>query len=50
LIEITPQGSVNCISEGWGGRVSDKRLTENCGILDHLLPRDIILADKAFDI
>jgi hypothetical protein len=26
------------ISEEWGGRVSDKYLTENCGILNHLQP------------
>ena len=28
----------------------DKHLTENSGILDHLTPGDVILADKGFDI
>ena len=37
FIGITPQGVIAFISKGWGGRVSDKYLTENCGILDNLL-------------
>jgi hypothetical protein len=50
LIGITPQGTVTYISEGWGGRTSDKRITEECGILNKLLPGDTILADREFDI
>ena len=41
LVAITPQG---VISKGWGGRASDKHITENGGILRHLLPGDQILA------
>lgn len=50
LIGITPQGSISFISKGWGGRVSDQHLTENCGLLSNLNPGDLILADRGFNI
>ena len=50
LIGITPQGTVSYISNSWGGRASDKYITEHCGILDNILPGDLVLADRGFDI
>ena len=50
LIGIAPQGVISFISKGWGGCVSDVYLTENCGILDNLLPGDLVLADRGFTI
>ena len=50
LIAITPQGVISFVSKGWGGRVSDKHLTENCGILNFLQPGDVILADRGFTV
>lgn len=50
LISITPQGTISFISNGWGGRVSDKHIVENSGYLSNILPEDVILADRGFDI
>ena len=50
LLGITPQGVVSFVSNCWGGRVSDKHLTENNGLLQKLLLGDIVLTDCGFDI
>jgi hypothetical protein len=50
LIGIAPQGAITFISKGWGGRTTDKHVTENDGFLINLVPGDIVLADRGFDI
>ncbi|XP_065896091.1 uncharacterized protein [Dysidea avara] len=50
FISMCPQGVTTFVSCAWGGRVSDKHLTINCGFLSKLLPGDIVLADRGFDI
>ncbi|XP_072027872.1 uncharacterized protein [Amphiura filiformis] len=50
LIGITPQGTISYLSNAWGGRTSDKHITENSGFLQKLDAGDIILADRGFNI
>ena len=50
LVAISPTGAVMYISKCWGGRVSDKHLTRNCGFLEHIQHGDLVLADRGFDI
>ena len=50
LIGITPQGTISFDSEAWGGRTSEKFLTDNCGFLNNLLPGDMVLADRRFTV
>ena len=50
LIATTPQGVISFVSKGWGGRASDKHLTENYGLLSNLQPGDQVLADQGFTV
>ena len=50
LMGITPQGAISLISKGWGSRMTDKHITEHCGVLNYILPGDVVLADRGFAI
>ena len=40
LVSINPNGHINYVSRGWGGRASDNHVTQHCGFLDILEPFD----------
>jgi hypothetical protein len=48
LVAITPMGMICFVSDGWGGRTSDKHITLNSGFLDNLDPHDMVMADRGF--
>lgn len=50
LIGISPQGVISFISKGYGGRATDRYITNDCGLLDKIEFGDIVLADRGFDI
>ncbi|XP_074113734.1 uncharacterized protein LOC141536858 [Cotesia typhae] len=48
LISCTPDGLINFISKGYGGRTSDTIIVENCGYLDIIPDGITVLADRGF--
>ena len=50
LIAISPSGAVSFISDLYGGNISDKELTAQCGLLDYLEEGDAVMANRGFNI
>lgn len=48
LVGITPYGAISFLSKCWGGRVSDKELTQQSGFYNKLDYGDLVLADRGF--
>ncbi|XP_063384367.1 uncharacterized protein LOC134670470 [Cydia fagiglandana] len=48
VISSTPNGFINFISKGYGGRISDVNLVEQCGLINHIPADCTILADRGF--
>ncbi|XP_062583089.1 uncharacterized protein LOC134244859 [Saccostrea cucullata] len=50
LISINPSGMINFLSDCWGGRTSDKYITNRSGFYSLIEPYDVIMADRGFQI
>ena len=50
LVCISPSGAITYISKLWGGNVSDRYITKECGFLDLVRPEDEFMADRGFVI
>ncbi|CAN7940074.1 unnamed protein product [Ixodes hexagonus] len=49
MIGVSPGGLVTCVSQGYGGRASDKAIFEQSNLVEYLLPGiDSVVVDKGF--
>jgi hypothetical protein len=48
LVGVAPNGVVTCVSDLYAGATSDKKIVQDCGVLDKMQTGDLILADKGF--
>ncbi|XP_064476281.1 uncharacterized protein LOC135390517 [Ornithodoros turicata] len=49
MIGVTPGGIIAHVSKGYGGRASDKRIFEESGLVDQLIPfKDAVMVDRGF--
>ena len=50
LVGITPGGTISFISKPTGGNTSDKKIVKMSNFVDRLEPKDIVMADRGFNI
>ena len=48
LVGVEPNAVITYVSKLYPGSISDKTIAQESGLLNHLTPGDIILADKEF--
>ncbi len=48
MISMTPQGSINFVSKGFGGRSSDVDIVNDSGFLDYIDEGDEVMVDRGF--
>ena len=46
LVGVAPNGTVTFLSKLYPGSVSDKEIVRHSGVLDHMEPGDMVMADK----
>ena len=50
LIGVSPAGACMFVSDCFEGSISDRQLTIDSGVLDKLVPGDVVLGDRGFTI
>lgn len=48
--KVTSNGQVSFISDLWGGKVLDKHITRESGVVHFYEPNDNVLVDSGYDI
>lgn len=48
LVGVAPNGTITYVSDLFGGCCSDKQIVKKCGVLNHLVPGDLVITDKGF--
>ena len=49
-VGITPNGYFSFLSKFWSSSTSDRKITQECGIIDMLEEGDAVMADRGFNI